>query len=150
MRSLQACADHILAFFKAGGSYNASDAAHSELLSNVVTLAEYDEYMSVYLPGTVLVHEYAKLEGNSAVFNSKSPEVRAIRNSLKGQTSKLPVRLLSITKLHPEVDKKIIEEEEDNMEDDNEIDTMSGADSTANSARNTRKNANNKLRKAKL
>ena len=105
LRSLQACADHILAFFRAGGTYNAIDAAHSELLSNEVTSAEYEEYMSVYPPGTVLVREYAKLQGHSGAFNSKSPEVRAIRNKLKGQSSKLPIKLLSITALSLKVDR---------------------------------------------
>ena len=149
MRSLQACADHILAFFRAGGTYNAIDAAHSELPSNEVTTAEYEEYMSAYPPGTVLVREYSKLQGHSGAFNSKSPEVRAIRNKLRGQSSKLPIKLLSITALNLKVDKGIIEEEEENMEDD-KTDTMSIAESTANSFKNTRKNANKKLRKAKL
>ena len=55
------------------------------------------------------------------------------------------MRLLSISTLKIEIDKKIIEEEVD-LEDDNEDDTMSVADSTATSARNA-KNAYKKLRK---
>ena len=137
-QSRERCADHILQFFQDGGTYNAIDAAHSELLSAEVTLAEYREYMSVYPPGTELVVEYAKLQGNSTIFNSKSLQVTAIKNSLKGKTFKMGPKLLSITTLSPiqEVDKKLIEVD---LEDDNEDDTMSVADSTATSKRNAKK-----------
>ena len=75
---MQACADRIREFFRNGGTYNATDAAHSELLSQNVVEAEFAEYMSIYPPETQLVAMYAKLNDNLAVFNAKCPQVRAI------------------------------------------------------------------------
>ena len=147
LKSMQACANHFLQFFRNGGTYNATDAAHSELLSQNVVEAEFAEYMSIYPPDTQLVAMYAKLKGNSAVFNAKCPQVRQILNNLRGATSKIgpkSIGQLSLTPI-PKLDKKIIEV--DLPED--EYEAMSQAGSTASTSKNTRRNAGKKLRKQK-
>ena len=148
LNSLQACADHILQFFRNGGTYNATDAAHSELLSQNFVEAEFAEYMSIYPPETQLVAEYAKLKGNRTIFNSKSPQVSAIKNSLRGKTSKICPKSFGQLNLAPipEINKKIIEVD---LANDDEDETMSVAASATSTGKNSRKNANKKLRKAK-
>ena len=76
--SLQACANHMVEFFDAGGKYDAREAASPELLCEDVIEAELNNYMAYYPDCTSMARLPSKLKGDTSLPNAKDPQVTII------------------------------------------------------------------------